>query len=409
MAREGVHILIVAGEASGDLYGSLLMQAMRGGRFDPGTAAGPLPGEAEAAPPVRFTGVGGAAMRSAGLLPLGDADAMGVTGFLEVLGSAGAIWRSYRAARALLRSADRPDLVILIDYPDFNLRLAAHAQRARVPVLYFVSPQVWAWRRGRVRGIATNVDRMLVILPFEEEFYRRAGVPVEFVGHPLLDILAVTSTRDQVLRPLGLDPRRPTVALLPGSRRNELRAHLGVMLGAAGRLREEFRDLQFLLPIAPTLSASKVEEAIRAERTGVHDCVLVTDGRYEALSACDAAVVASGTATVETALLQVPMVVVYRMNAITFAIARLLSHVPHVAMPNLIAGERVIPELIQGDCTPERIAAELRRILIDPQVSGSMRQALSSVRTRMGRPGAIGRVASTAWDMIRAPGREHAA
>src|SRR5262245_860594 len=290
---------------------------------------------------VLFTGIGGPSMRAAGLRPLGDAGVMGVTGFFEVLGSAGAIWNAYREARALLDSAERPDLALLIDYPDFNIRLAQRARRAGVPVLYFVSPQVWAWRKGRVRQIAATVGRMLVILPFEEEFYRRAGVPVEFVGHPLLDLVRTTRTREQTLRPTGLDPLRPTLALLPGSRTNELRAHLAIMLAAARRLREEFRDLQFLIPIAPTLTRSVVEgivheEGRRAEAAGSSaaglGCALLEEGRYDAVAACDAAVVASGTATLETALLGVPMVIVYRMNVLTFALARLISDVPHVGM-----------------------------------------------------------------------------
>jgi lipid-A-disaccharide synthase len=217
---------------------------------------------------------------------------------------------------------------------------------------------------------------------------------------------------------LGLDPKRPTVGLLPGSRRNELRAHLGIMLGAVRRLREEFRDLQFILPVAPTLQAADVERILLAERTRARaagapgadlECVLVREGRYDALAACDAAIVASGTATVETALLGVPMVIVYRMNALTFAVARLISDVPHVGMPNLIAGERIAPELVQSECTPERIAIELRRILTDPMAADTMRRSLSGVRSRLGRPGAIGRVAAAAWDMIGARGREHAA
>jgi len=415
---DAARVLIVAGEASGDLYGSLVMRAMADTGRPAGGRIGAPPGAETPAPGVRFTGVGGPAMRAAGLVPLGDAGTMGVTGFLEVLGSARAIWCAYREARDLLSSTERPDLVLLIDYPDFNLRLATQARKASVPILYFVSPQVWAWRRGRVKQIATTVDRMLVILPFEEEIYRQAGVPVEFVGHPLLDLVHPTLTRDQTLRPLGLDPGRRTVALLPGSRRNELRAHLGVMLAAARRLHGEFRDLQFLLPVAPTLAAGDVEQIVRGGRSrdpgagaGEADleCVLVRDGRYDALAACDAAIVASGTATVETALLGVPMVIVYRMNALTFALARLISDVPHVGMPNLIAGERIAPELVQKECTPERIAVELRRILTDPPAAETMRRALSGVRSRLGRPGAIGRVAAAAWDMIGARGRKHAA
>jgi len=389
-------VLIVAGEASGDLYGSLLIRAMS-----------ETPDEISAG--VRFTGVGGPAMRAAGLRPLGDAASLGVTGFLEILGNVGAIWRAYRQARDVLSSAQRPDLVLLIDYPDFNLRLAKRAKSAGVPVLYFVSPQIWAWRKGRVRQIASVVDRMLVILPFEEEIYRRAGVPVEFVGHPLLDLVHAERSREQTLRPLGLDPDRPTIALLPGSRRNELRAHVPVMLDAARRLREEFRDVQFLVPIAPTVSTDEVESIVRAETSRVGgpgatladiDCRLVREARYDALASCDAVVAASGTATLETALLGIPMVIVYRMNPLTFALARLMSDVPHVGMPNLIAGKRVAPELVQGDCTGERIAIELRRILTDPRVASEMRQAWSGVRDRLGRPGAIARVAAAAWDMI---------
>ena len=411
MSRGVPHVLIVAGEASGDLYGSLVMRAMAG-RPRPGdepVITRPEGTTDAGARHVRFTGIGGPAMRAAGLRPLGDAGSIGVTGFLEVLASARAIWSAYRAARAILSSADRPDLVLLIDYPDFNLRLAKKARAARVPVLYFVSPQVWAWRKGRVRQIVSVVDRMLVILPFEEEIYRRAGVRVEFVGHPLLELVHPSRSREQTLRPLGLDPGRPTVALLPGSRRNELSSHLHVMLGAGRRLQEEFRDLQFLLPIAPTLVEDEVERILRAEQKGAEgagvaradlDCRLVREGRYDAVAACDAAVAASGTATLETALLGVPMVIVYRMNPLTFAVARLISDVPHVGMPNLISGRRIVPELVQRECTPERIALELRRILTDPVVAGEMRRALSGVRSRLGRPGAIERVAATAWDMI---------
>ncbi len=398
-------VLIVAGEASGDLYGGLLMRAM---------AARPPVGSGAPAPP-RFVGVGGPSMRSAGLAPLGDAGVMGVTGFLEVLGSLRIIWRAYReAARTLAGESTRPDLAILIDYPDFNLRLARRARRSGVPVLYFVSPQIWAWRKGRVKTIAGRVDRMLVILPFEEAIYRDASVPVEFVGHPLLDLVRASRDRDQAFRPLGLDPRRPTVALLPGSRANELRAHLPPMLGAARILREEFSDLQFLIPLAPTLDRARVERVIREASGAAGDGaavrpVLVEEGRYDALAAVDAAAVASGTATLETALLGVPMVIVYRMNPVTYALARAVSDVRDIGMANLIAGERVVPELVQGECRAERIAAELRGILTDPARADAMRRGLAGVRARLGRPGAIDRVARAAWGMIAARRGESAA
>jgi lipid-A-disaccharide synthase len=398
-------ILIIAGEASGDLYGGLLMRALTR------IAAGAAPGG-----PLRFLGVGGPAMRAAGLEAVGDADVMGVTGLIEVVSRLRSIRRAFRGAAAALGNPDgRPSLALLIDYPDFNLRLACQARRARVPVLYFVSPQVWAWRKGRVRQIARRVDKMLVILPFEEEIYRRAGIPVEFVGHPLLDLVRAERGREATLRPLGLDPRRPTVALLPGSRENEIDAHLPAMLGACRLLHEEFRDLQFVMPLAPTLPRQAVERRLVGEggagRT-VRDStngapwrpVLVEQDRYDALAASDAAVVASGTATLETALLGVPMVIVYRMNPITYGLARLVSDVTHIGMPNLIMGERIVPELVQRACRPATIAGELRRLLTDRTAAETMRRDLGGVRLRLGAAGAIDRAAGVAWDMIAALG-----
>jgi lipid-A-disaccharide synthase len=344
-------------------------------------------------------------MRAAGLEALGDADNMGVTGFFEVAGRLRVINRAFQRVRRALRDPSaRPDLAILIDYPEFNLRLARHVKREGVPVLYLVSPQVWAWRRGRLRQIRNVVDRMLVILPFERDIYRDAGVAVEFIGHPLVELVRPQRTRRQVLALLGLDPDRPVVALLPGSRGNELAFHLPPMMEAARILRAEFPDLQFLIPVAPTLRRSEVDRLVQA-RIGPNPPapVLVMEDRYDAIAAADAAVVASGTATVETALLGVPMIVVYRMNVLTYALARMLSDVPHIGMPNLIGRERVVPELVQSDCRGDRIAEELRRILTDPSEGERMRRRLADVRDRLGRPGAIERAAAIAWNLIGVP------
>ena len=383
-ASRVARVLIVAGEASGDLYGGLLMRAM--------AAEGP----------VAFSGIGGPTMRAAGLAAVADASVLAVTGILEVVARFSSIWGAWRATASLLEdSRQRPDLAILIDYPDFNLRLAARAKRAGVPVLYFIAPQVWAWRKGRLARMRRVIDRILVILPFEEAIYRDAAIPVEFVGHPLLDLVRPERTRAQTRALLGLDPDRPIVALLPGSRRNELRAHLGPLLGAARILGEEFRDLQFALTVAPTMPRPLVQSLMAACPGPSRPPVLVSEDRYDAVAAADAAIVASGTATLETALLGVPLVVVYRMNALTYALARLATDLPHIGMPNLIAGRRIAPELVQGDCTPQRIAAETRRLLTDPEAAGAMRQGLEEVRGRLGRPGAIGRAARAAWDMVR--------
>ncbi|HYV18344.1 MAG TPA: lipid-A-disaccharide synthase [Verrucomicrobiae bacterium] len=396
-------VLIVAGEASGDLYGGLIQRAMREGAPATPRDTEPHSGPSTAAPPIVFTGIGGGAMRAAGLEPLADAAVIGVTGIVEVAARFGAIWDAYRAASRILSDpATRPDLAILIDYPDFNLRLAARARAAGVPVLYFVSPQVWAWRRGRVRQMAGLVDRMLVILPFEEAIYRAAGVPVTFVGHPLLDLVRTHRNRRQERARLGLDPDRPVVALLPGSRRNELAAHLPPMLDAVARLRSEFRDLQSLLTVAPTRREEEIRALAQKALPGQPLPVLVREDRYDAVAAADVAVVASGTATLETALLGTPMVIVYRMNPMTYALARRLTDLPHVGMPNLIAGRRVVPELIQDECAGPSIARALRGILTDPARAGAMRSELEGVRARLGEPGAIGRVAHIAWDMIAA-------
>ena len=378
-------VLIVGGEASGDLYGGLLMKAM-----------------ATINPEIGFEGVGGPDMSAAGIKLLGDAGRMGVTGLFEVVSRLPVIWKAYgEAKRVLLDRQRRPDLAILIDYPDFNLRLAHTARQGSVPVLYFVSPQVWAWRRGRVKRIAERVDRMLVILPFEEGIYREAGVPVTFIGHPLLDLVLSQRDRRQALSVLGLDSNNPVVTLLPGSRENEVSALLPSMLGAAHRLRREFRDLQFIIPVAPTIDRRLVERyVVQSGRWQDAPPVLALEDRYDAIAASDAATVASGTATLETALLGTPMVIVYRMNPVTFALARRVSTIPHIGMPNLIAGERVVPELVQGECSPDRIALELRKILTNPPLAASIRDGLSRVRARLGSPGAIARAARVAWGMI---------
>jgi len=394
-AADPARVLIVAGEASGDLYGGLLMREMSAA---PDALVGPDGTEGGG---IEFTGAGGPAMRDAGLRPLADASTLGVTGVFEVLSRFASIWKAYRrASAALLEPLQRPDLAILIDYPDFNLRLAARARRAGVPVLYFISPQVWAWRRGRVRRMAGIVDRLLVILPFEEAIYRQAGVPVEFIGHPLLDLVRSQRSRRQERVVLGFDPDRPVLALLPGSRRNEMKAHLRLMLEAAAQLTAEFRDLQCLLTVAPTFDQREIAARVAAEAPRSVRPVLVSEDRYDAVAAADAAVVASGTATLETALLGVPMVVVYRMSPVTFALARRLMVLDDIGMPNLIAGRRVVPELVQSACTAQAIAQQVRRLLTDRAAAEQMRRDLAEVRDRLGSRGAIPRAARSAWSMI---------
>jgi lipid-A-disaccharide synthase len=362
-----LRILISAGEASGDRLGAGLALALRRRR-----------------PEVELLGMGGDAMAEAGVRLLQHASEVAVVGITEVLAHLPAIRRAMsRLERAL--EDERPDLLVPVDFPDFNLRLAARARRSRVPVVYFVSPQVWAWRRGRVRTLRRLVRRMLVLFPFENRFYEEEGVPVSFVGHPAAEAPASVPARGDLLARAGLDPARRTVALLPGSRRGEVARLLPAMVGAACRLRAARPDLQFLIPRARTLPEGLLEGEVT--RFGLADA-RVHGGDYpDVLAACDAAVVASGTATLETALAGVPMVVVYRMQLLSYLLGRLLVRVDHVALANLVAGRRAAPELIQADCTPQRIEREVGRLLDDPTAAARAREAQAEIRTKLGGPG----------------------
>jgi lipid-A-disaccharide synthase len=312
---------------------------------------------------------------------------LAVVGLLEVVSH---LPRLRKVFRTLLDEVDasRPDLVVLVDYPDFNLRLARQVHRRGIPVFYYVSPQVWAWRRGRVHGIRDTVSRMLVIFPFEEALYREAGVPVTFVGHPLVDLVRPAPDRAAFLRASGLDPDRPMVAVLPGSRPKEIDHNLPALARGAELLRRQKPDLQFLVALGPSTDAAPVERAFAA--SGAR---LVTGATHAALGAATVALVASGTATVEAALLGVPMVVVYRISRLSYGLGRPFVKVPHYAMVNLIAGRSVVPELMQSDFTPERVAAEVSALLDDAGRQGAMRRELAEVRRRLGEPGASARAA----------------
>jgi lipid-A-disaccharide synthase len=276
------------------------------------------------------------------------------------------------------------------------LRLAKYAKRLGISVLYYVSPQIWAWRKGRVRQIARSVDRMAVVFPFEVSFYESQGVNVSFVGHPLLDTLRPGEPRSALLAKLGFDSQKPVIALLPGSRRREVAYHLPVMVQAAAALRRE-RDVQFLCVRASTVGRDALESGCKLAGGNIR---VVEQNGYDALNAADLVWTASGTATLEAALLSKPMIIVYRLSWLTYWMARWLVRVEHIGMANLIAGERVVPELIQGDFTPERMVAESRRILDSPEARSLMVEKLSKVKDKLGSSGAAGRVADLALDLM---------
>jgi lipid-A-disaccharide synthase len=376
-------LLLSCGEPSGDAYGGELLRHLRA-----------------LAPGLTAMGLGGDHVQAQGAHLVAHVRELAVVGILEVVRH---LRRLRRIFDRLLAEVDRnrPDVAVLVDYPDFNLRLARKLKLRGIPVVYYISPQVWAWRRGRIRSIRETVARMVVIFPFEERLYQDAGVPVTFVGHPLVDLVKPAPDRRALLESLGLRPEATVVSLLPGSRPQEVAHNLPPLVGAAAEMSRRRPDLRFLLAVAPALDRT----AVRAP-FGNLPVAAVQGQTHAALEAAQVAVVASGTATVEAALLGTPMVVVYRVSPLTYALGRPLVRVPHYAMVNLIAERRVVTELIQADFTPERVAAEALGLLEDPDRLDSMRDALLTVRQKLGEPGASARAAAAVKGEVSAWGGE---
>jgi lipid-A-disaccharide synthase len=373
-----MRLLLSCGEPSGDLYAGELVRELRLRQ-----------------PDLEVFGLGGDRMASQGAELLAHVKDLAVVGLLEVVAHLRSLRRVFDRVLSEVERR-RPDVAVLVDYPDFNLRLARQLRQRGVRIVYYVSPQVWAWRRGRLDSIRKTVDRMLVIFPFEEALYREADVPVTFVGHPLVDLVRAPANPAAFLESVGLDPKRPVVALLPGSRPKEIGHNLPPVMGAVERLAAQRPDLQFPLALAPALDPAAVADAV-----GSLPVRVVANQTQGVLASCTVAVVASGTATVEAALLGAPMVVVYRLAPLTYLLGRRLVKVPHFAMANLIAGERVVPEVIQRELTPERVAAEVRALLDDPGRRQRMREGLAEVRRRLGKPGASARAAEAVLDVAR--------
>lgn len=357
-------LLISCGEPSGEFYAAELVAELR-----------------KEHPDLEAFGLGGDRLASENVRLLAHLEDLAVVGLFEVLSHLRRLKRLFDSVVAEAARV-RPDLAVLIDYPDFNLRLARELKKLGIPVVYYVSPQLWAWRRGRIKDVKRDVAKMLVIFPFEEPIYREASVPVAFVGHPLIDHVKPPTDRAAIARKLGLSGDRPVIALLPGSRNKEVGFNLPPMLGAVGLLREKRPELQFVLAGAPHLRANALQDATAAG-------VTVREGSTrDVLSSARVAVVASGTATVETALTLTPMVVVYRLSALTYTLGKPLVSVTNYAMVNLIAGRVVVPELIQSDFTPARVCEETIRVLDDGAPRAAMLQNLQEVREKLGKGGA---------------------
>jgi lipid-A-disaccharide synthase len=371
-------IMVSCGEASGDLYAGALVTELQ-----------------RLAPSTRVFGLGGPRLAGAGAELVGDYRGLAVTGLTEAIR---VLPRSFEMLRRLRRRLvnDRPDALVAIDFPDFNFGLAKSARRMGIPVVYYISPQLWAWRSGRIHTMKTIATKVLVIFPFEQPIYERAGIPVEFVGHPLIDLIRVTVDRGELLSMCGLAPDAPTVALLPGSRPNEVRATLPTLAAAAELIRSHLPAVQFIVARAPHLATS-LFTPLSSTRA-----VAIVEGRADdVLSASDVVVTASGTATVQTALHQRPMVIVYRVSTLTYRLGRPFVKLDTFGMVNLVSGRRIVPELMQDDFTPERVADEVRSLLTDTARAEAMRADLREMRTRLGDVGASRRAAAAVLAVAR--------
>lgn len=377
--QKNKRLLVVTGETSGDHHGADVVEALLA--IDAG---------------IQVSAVGGDALNRAGARLLFHSKHLAVVGVMEVLSKFPHIWRAYQILKQTI-AREKPSLLLLIDYPDFNLRVAKLAKRHQVPVLYYISPQIWAWRRGRAKKIARIVDKMAVIFPFEVPFYEQVGLEAHFVGHPLMDQEVLMSDPEDAVKRFGLEKKTPIIGLLPGSRPGEVAKLLPDLLDAAVIILREMPDAGFILPLAPGLDRGLVDTLIGSRKIQV---TVVEGAFHEVVNVVDLALVVSGTATLETALLAKPMVIVYKVAPLTYTIGRMLVDVESIGLANIVAGKKIVPELIQHEGTPARIAATALKIIKDPELARRMRAELKRVRGMLGEKGAAEQVAKLAYDMM---------
>jgi lipid-A-disaccharide synthase len=363
-------VMMIAGEASGDAHGSRVVSALKKKR-----------------PSVEVYGIGGDRMQKEGMKVLYHASALSFMGFVEVVRHLSFIREvEARLEQELIRH--RPDVVVLIDYPGFNLRFARRAKRHGLKILYYISPQVWAWHKSRVKKMKHVVDAMKVVFPFEVGLYEKEGVDVEFVGHPLAESLGSTLSREEFCKGQGLDPTKKILALLPGSRKQELEMILPTMLNAAASLRAR-HDVQIAIGVASNLGVDELQRFV----SGLFPVKMVENKTYELMCHAEAAIVTSGTATLETGWFGTPLVVVYKTSPVSFFIGRLLVNVPNIGLVNIVAGKTIVPELLQNDLTVNNLVQTVGRMLSDDEYLDKVKAELSVIRQKLGGPGASARVA----------------
>ncbi len=371
-------VAIIAGEASGDQHGAKMIKAMQ-----------------KKNPALFFCGIGGPALRQAGVRILVDASELTVVGITEVFSKLPGILNGMGTIKKLLKSL-KPELLILIDFPDFNLHIAATARKIGIPVLYYISPQIWAWRRGRVKRIGRLVDHMAVILPFEQPFYTANNVPVTFVGHPLLD--STLPTADQVFA--AGDQGQVTIGLVPGSRDHEITRHLPVMLDTADMLKDRLKRASFIVSHAPSVERQQIEMIVSQHPCRM-DVAIISDGVEAVFERSDLIVAASGTVTLQAAIHGTPMVIIYKVSPISFWLGRALVRVPNIGLVNLVAGRQLVPEFLQHAASAENISAAVEGMLADRSQLDDLKKQLFALRDVMGGAGASDRVAELALGMLQ--------
>ncbi len=382
MNKSAKRIMIVTGEASGDLHGANLIKAVN-----------------ELSADTKFFGVGGQKMAAAGCNILIPCEELAVMGVVEVIGQLPVIWSSFQRLKRELFGSHKPDALVLIDFPDFNLRLAHQAQKAGVPVLYYISPKVWAWRQGRVKKIAQRVDSLAVIFPFEPVLYDGLDIRVKYVGHPLLDEFAALGDGVDLHQRLQIPTTKKIVGLFPGSRRSELRYMLETLVASAQLIHDEESNVHFLVPIANSLKKDEVKAQFGLELPVTF--IEAGDATiYDVARICSTILTVSGTVTLQVALVGTPMAILYKMSPVTYAIGKRLVKVAHAGLPNIVANKRVVPEFIQNEATPQALASEALHVLNDASYADTMKAALQTVQKQLGDPGCSARVAEMLFDLL---------
>ena len=371
-------VMICAGEASGDLHGASVADDLK--TLDP---------------QIELLGMGGSHMRTAGVDIVYDIADIGVMGFVEILRNLPNFFR-LRDFLSKVMDDRQPDVILLIDYGGFNMALASVAKKKNIPVVYYICPKAWVWGKWRAKAIAGWVEKVAAIFPFEAEIYRAAGASVEFVGHPLLDIVHPSMDREAAYRYFGADPQRPLLLLLPGSRYQEVESLLALMLTSARKVQEQIPDCQFFLPVATTIPLERIESVVKASGVPV---VFTRNSTYNLMQIADCAIAASGTVTLEAALMELPSVIVYRVKTATYWLIRIVANVSHVGLPNIVTGRRILPELIQNEATSANVSQAALRLLQDPAVREQARIDIKEVRAKLGQPGAVLRVAKIVMDV----------